>query len=999
MTDGNNDQQGSGGDERLFSPGVQVRVRDEQWLVKKVLQTRHDGQMLEVTGVSPFVRGADAVFYTKLDKVKPLDPRRTALVADGSPHHRRARLHLEATIRKTALPQTEHGLALADSFLMDRQTHQLRPAEKALSMENPQPRILIADVVGLGKTLEIGLLLAELIRRGRGERILVVTPAHVLEQFQRELWTRFALPLVRLDTTGIQRIQQDIPSGRNPFVYFKRAIISVDTLKSRVYAPHLRNTDWDAVVIDESHNLLNRGTQNNDLATLLARRTDALILASATPHNGSAESFAELVNFLDEAAIANPAEYDVRALDHLYIRRTKTSPEVRDSLKGAWADRGPSEPIAVEATASERELFAQLAERWIPGDRTKPSVSVDPLFPYTLFKSFLSSHKAMLETVNTRLNTLNSPSKRQNNTGRVAERAALMDLQRIGSAMTDYDSAKLNALVSVLKDIGVGPGSDTRVVVFSERIPTLSWLAQVVPGELGFAADGVQDRNKPWSVYSGVVHVMHGKATSDDEQKMIVEKFGLRDDPVRILFAGDVASEGVNLHQQCHQLIHYDLPWSLIRIEQRNGRIDRYGQAYPPEFRAILLTSDVPWRTSETGDPLSLDDRLVGLRLLEREEQAHRIEGSAEAVTGLYKADEEEARLTKDLIAGKTVDRSITESHAAGANFLANLMGNVGIENDRPDVAIAQVPTLFESTAKYFEEALHQICPTGPEDEIALHRGDDGTIAFEPPPDLQYRLKALPKSYLDEQGILPTSKTPGRLRITFDKHLAARRLEVARNSSKTMWPNVSYVSDIHPVLDWVTDKALAEIRHDEAFVLAFKPDADRAQLLDERVARLVSGPIFLVQGVYSNALGRPTVVEWMAVLGLPDAPLVVPMDEQLLDVCGVGPKMPGARVGDLDRFNSLVPRAIDEAEQHLLRRKTEYDEQVDKLLEPYRARLRGWRKATQEALFGPAKSRADVTADRREEFIAALRTSGTPMLRLLALLVPMSIVKGQSDER
>lgn len=261
-----------------------------------------------------------------------------------------------------------------------------------MSMRNPQPRILIADVVGLGKTLEIGILLAELIRRGRGERILVVTPQHILEQFQRELWTRFAIPLVRLDSTGIQRLQREIPAGRNPFAYFKRAIISVDTLKSEVYAHHLEQTDWDAVVIDESHNLVNRGTQNNELARVLARKTDALVLASATPHNGKAESFAELIHMLDEAAIANPAKYEVEDLEHLYIRRTKTSPEVRDAMTGAWADRGPSTPVHVPAGEAETAIFGELIEYWIPADGGA-SVSTAQLVPYQFLKSFLSSHR------------------------------------------------------------------------------------------------------------------------------------------------------------------------------------------------------------------------------------------------------------------------------------------------------------------------------------------------------------------------------------------------------------------------------------------------------------------------------------------------------------------------------------------------------------------------------------------------------------------------------
>lgn len=982
-----------------YAAGAQVLIRDELWLVRNCRDTDRDGWMVEVTGISSFVRGIDATFYDRLDVVQELDPRETELVADDSPNHRRSRLFLEAIMRKTFLPQTEHGLALADNFLMDQQVHQLRPAELALSMKNPQPRILIADVVGLGKTLEIGVLLAELIRRGRGERILVVTPQHVLEQFQRELWTRFAIPLVRLDSTGIQRVQQDIPAGRNPFAYFKRAIISVDTLKSDVYAHHLDNTDWDAVVIDESHNLVNRGTKNNALARLLARKTDALVLASATPHNGDATSFAELVRMLDEAAIANPSQYEVKDLAHLYIRRTKTASEVRESLKGTWADRGPSLPLHAPATEKERAVLQELATRWIPADPATPSVSRHQLVPYRLLKSFLSSHKALLATIKTRIGNLDNPPPDKPDNGsktrkrpeepaareaaRKVERAALTDLQHLAEQIEDQDSAKRAALLDALRELGVGPGSDTRVVVFSESIPTLKWLAETVPAALGFRHTTSPDEKKPWLGYGGAVQVMHGEASTDQEQQDIVEKFGLRDDPVRILFTGDVASEGVNLHQQCHLLIHYDLPWSLIRIEQRNGRIDRYGQEHRPEFRALVLTSDIPWRTDETtGQPRTLDDRLVGEKLLRREEEAHKIEGSAEAVTGLYRAKEEENRLTQDLIAGRTVEESIKQSQQGGAAFLTGLLGQVGAVHEHPEVARAVVPKLFRSTADYFDEALRQISRPNPEDMLSLRRDDDGTIAFEPPRDLLYRLKALPKSYLDEQQILPRKTEPGRMRITFSKDLAAARLKAARETTASQWPNVSYVTDVHPVLDWLTDKVLVEIGRHKAPVLAATVDS----------------PTFLVQGIYSNALGKPTIVEWMAVSGLPDSPHVTALTADVLESYGVGPNMPGrATPRDLPGLSALVPDAIDAAQRQLALLEGAYREQIEETLAPYRKKVTDWR---QDALFAsarPKEAELDRTAKRQLKLVKSLETAGEPMLRLLAVLEPHTATEGGTE--
>ena len=197
------------------------------------------------------------------------------------------------------------------------------------------------------------MILAELVARGRGDRILIVSPKHVLEQIQHEMWTRFALPFVRLDSVGIQRLRQKLPATRNPFTYYKRAIISIDTLKSDRYIQHLRNQRWDAIVIDESHNLTNSGTQNNRLAHVLAPTTDALILASATPHNGKPESFAELVRLLEPSAVRPDGELIEDEVRRLIIRRHRNSPEVAQAVGKDWAPRKEPQNRLIQASPTE----------------------------------------------------------------------------------------------------------------------------------------------------------------------------------------------------------------------------------------------------------------------------------------------------------------------------------------------------------------------------------------------------------------------------------------------------------------------------------------------------------------------------------------------------------------------------------------------------------------------------------------------------------------------
>ena len=522
----------------VAAPGSTVVVRDEEWLVTHV-EPATDGHFVHVVGLSELVRNTEAIFSTAIDDVLVADPAKTTVVADGSPHHRRSRLWLEAMLRKTPVPIAEPALTTAHRALADPLPYQFAAVRQALDPDNLRPRILLADAVGLGKTLEIGMILSELARRGRGERILVVTPKHVLEQMQFELWTRFALPFVRLDSTGIQRIRQKLPANRNPFAFFKRVIISIDTLKSDKYVAHLRKHRWDAVVIDESHNVTNSTTQNFRLATMLSRQTDALILASATPHNGDPRSFAALIRMLEPSAVKpDGVELDEEQVKRLIVRRHRHSPEVASVVGSDWAERKEPQNLLVPASQVEEETAVELERTWL-----WPAGGVSPysgkggatLFPWTLAKAFLSSPAALEESVRKRLRVLEGgreesddgdslvasdggtvlpgtgapePVASPGSGSRDSERAALIRLHDLARRSLVESSAKYDALLSHLRGIGVRKGAETRAVVFAERVATLGWLQKKLVKDLGLANEAVA--------------VLHG-GLSDVDQQAIVE--------------------------------------------------------------------------------------------------------------------------------------------------------------------------------------------------------------------------------------------------------------------------------------------------------------------------------------------------------------------------------------------------------------------------------------------------------------------------------------------
>ena len=351
----------------VLAPGARIQCRDAEWLVRSVRRSSDGEQLLEVVGVSPFLREQQARFLVNLEPdLKVLQPEETELVADPSPRYRDSLLFLEAHLRKTV--PTGPELVVGHRAAMDVMNYQLQPAAKALAM--PRQRLLIADAVGLGKTLECGILCSELIRRDRGKRLLVVTTKSMLVQFQKEFWTRFSIPLVRLDSVGIQRIREQIPTNQNPFHDYDRAIVSVDTLKNdRDYREYLENANWD-IIIDECQNVAERArgaqkSQRARLAERLATRSETLILLSATPHDGKPESFASLMNMLDPTAIADPSQCTKDDIKDLYVRRFRK--DVIANLRSGRLKPSPWLPSRRDRTSRSWHAATAL-------DRPAPSV-------------------------------------------------------------------------------------------------------------------------------------------------------------------------------------------------------------------------------------------------------------------------------------------------------------------------------------------------------------------------------------------------------------------------------------------------------------------------------------------------------------------------------------------------------------------------------------------------------------------------------------------------
>lgn len=948
-----------------YAPGSRLLIRDEEWLVKSTLPHTDTASAVRVLGLSELVRGHEAVFLSDLEKIEDLRPEKTSLTGDDSPQYRRTRLFLESLLRRT--PPVDERIYLGHQGALNPAPYQLEPAH--LALKALRPRILIADGVGLGKTVEVGILLSELIKRGRGERILVVAIRSMLAQFQQEIWARFAIPLVRLDSVGIQRVRAKIPASKNPFTHYDRAIISIDTLKNDAqYRHYLEECHWDVIVIDECHNVANAGSQRNRLAALLARTCDSLILTSATPHNGRAESFANLINMLEPTAIADVSDYSAEEIQGLFTRRFKK--DIEEQVAAHFQERR-LHLEEIPAGPAEEAVFAGLESLGL-ASLHRQSVQ-DALFRIGLLKAFLSSPDACRESLDGRLRRVQRqlaaarseeiPDSQETDSPQEAsddppaapedapedapEQSAIFEemegsYQRITSLQQDVNSltdllarveavdaagfSKYQRLLALLRALNAtGSPSSRRVILFSERIATLRFLQTQLQQDLSPRPEAI---------------ALFHAGLPDVEQQAVVDSFGKEDSPIRILLASDVASEGVNLHYYCHLMIHFDIPWSLITLEQRNGRIDRYGQQHEPHIHYLLTLSQQPG--------IKADMRVLE-RLIEKEEEAHKNIGDAATILGLHDATREEEHITRGVARGEEAE-SILPDSSPEADWLAILMGGAEAEAT-PQDPTAGAFSLYADDLDFAKAAFAELLDAGQLEQAPDYHPTRPAFDLLAPEDLRRRCAFLPQEAVPDDWIF---------HLTGDRQQVMEAMAQARRQ-EGVWPQAQLFWELHPAMEWLLDRLLVRFnRHEAPLVVAPGAMNPREFLL-------------LFQGVLSNKRSQPLITDWFGVIhderGFGQAVYSL---EEVLRFSGFERGLPNPNRQSINRAEiaAALPQAVEIARKHMDDLRLERGNSLRRQLQDDVRKLRHWRDATTVRLQGQRADAIGARAARLEHQLA-----------------------------
>lgn len=571
-----------------FAIGSLVKTRDREWVVLP-------GSSEDLIKLRP-LGGTDiesTAVLTKLEKVEPATfplPSPDKLGDYNSCAFLRESLRLG--FRSSAGPFRSFG-----RIAVEPRPYQLVPLLMALKLDTI--RLLIADDVGIGKTVEALLIARELLDRGEISSIAVLCPPHLAEQWQREMLIKFNLQAELVIPGKVSRLERDCAVGESIFDKYPFLIISIDYIKSAKHINSFIAKCPDLVIVDEAHSCSASQDDNSiqqrryDLLKQLAEdKKTHIILVTATPHSGKDSAFKSLLGLLDQKFIGFPNdlggkenESHRKELAKYFLQRK------RGDIK-TYLDSETPFPTAIQKESTYKlskeykalfEKAIDFAVKRIDSSTTDIQKRVSWWSAIALLRALASSPAAAKATLDKRANSAPEPSS-VGEVDKIQERIVMdgesadgyerMDVTPIAT-LSDSPLAQMAELAEAIKG-----GKDHKLqgiipeilellkegyspIVFCRFIDTAEYLSEeltkVLPKDVRVMA------------VTGTLH-------PDEREERIAE---LAKTPKRVLVATDCLSEGINLQEHFNAVVHYDLSWNPTRHEQRDGRVDRFGQKSP----------------------------------------------------------------------------------------------------------------------------------------------------------------------------------------------------------------------------------------------------------------------------------------------------------------------------------------------------------------------------------------------------------------------------------
>jgi len=941
--------------QRNVTPGIRIRIRGEDFIV-----TNREKDLIDAEGISELVYGQNFQFDLRLENYDVIQPENTELQADISTNYRQTKLFLE-TIFRNSSHYSEH-IEIAHKAAIRGANYQFESTIKALSL--PQPKILIADAVGLGKTVQVGIFMAELIRRGKGKKILVITPKSILAQFQQEIWARFAIPLVRLDSQKIASIRSEIPSNKNPFHYYDKVIVSIDTLKQNGKFRHdLEKVNWDIVAIDECHTVANASSLRGNLATFLSKHTEAMVLTSATPHNGKKENFANLISLLDPTAIPYNGDFTKEQIEPLFVRRYKK--DIENEVGDAFRERVT---LKIECPLGEEEEEVLRIIRDLKAVAQKESGGKwnfgALLFSIGLFKAYMSSPKACLATV------VNRISKNIDD-DEVIE--SLKDLSVLLQNIVDKknDSKYTQLLFKLAQMKWKGKKQDDRIIIFAERRATLNELEKNLKTDFKLSDDAI---------------IQFNGSLTDLQQQKILENFSKEDSKIKVFLTSDAGSQGVNLHYFCHHMFNYDIPWSIITLDQRNGRIDRFGQLNTPYIYYLVAESQ--------SEDVQGDIRIIE-RLKEKEEEVHKSLGDAGSIMGFYDQIGETDQITKAIALS---DISILDKEEIKETIDDNWLTELILEDSKEVKIDEGFASFYQEDFDYYASLINELKTQDDhliESIIVDHQ--EKVIEIEQIDELVGK-KSRNKNY-SIRGVLydiPKEAFPKKdttFNLTTNVDIVEQSIIDARKK-QNQWPNFQLLYDLNPIAKWMQYKLLGQIDRGKALVARLREPLPN------------NSAWFVFQGITSNVQGRPIFSKIFVVGKSFDGSSVGNLEnfEEFMIQYRLKDVLPELETTDsqLLKIKKLLSGAVNSAKQvYDLKIQGDLEDEMEEKLEFYEKKLNNWLQASEyqmELKFGTEdsgvgsshrkKRRKEVNfvKEQMEKFYQEyFQLENEPFLRLLAV--------------